>query len=265
MHETLGDGYITESGKRIYADEDLGIGRDATQFRHQEANSFQEEIANVIRSEGITLNAPDEAISSMNQLNSAITQKINNGVSAEAALRIAGDNTLAAIIAALTSTSVANSSTVAGAKVTNALDNLKVMIESLRDELVTPSTPLPIAVGPGAVWNDAGSWVKYRTFGVSSPVIMMWGKINGQITITASNIIDLQVQSLGGIWTGKTLSFLYGATHGFLGSGFESIKMFTPPASIGLRFERLANYLGSHPFPLATGMEIPFSILGHVQ
>ncbi|MFA7135600.1 MAG: hypothetical protein WC125_07035 [Bacteroidales bacterium] len=80
MHETYGDGYIIVNGKRVYADEDPGV-RDATQFRFNEANSFQEEIANVIRAEGITLNDHSEDISQMNQLNTAIDNKVSNEAS----------------------------------------------------------------------------------------------------------------------------------------------------------------------------------------
>lgn len=88
MHETLGDGYVVDGGKRVYADEDPGV-RDATQFRHEEANSFQEEIANVIRSEGYSLNSPTETIAQMNQLNTAIDKKVNDGDAAEASARAA--------------------------------------------------------------------------------------------------------------------------------------------------------------------------------
>ena len=117
MHETMGDGYITDGGKRVFADEDLGSGRDATQVRHQEANSWQEEIANVIRSQGITLNNSSELISQMTQLNQAIDSK----VAAEAALRAGGDSTqqsfttaqiaiVNAVIAALKTSEIANDS-----------------------------------------------------------------------------------------------------------------------------------------------------------
>ncbi len=106
MHETLGNGYVTDpvGSQRIYDDENPPT-RPATQLRHQEANSFQEEIANVIRATGAALNSPSETIQQMNQLNTAIDAKdtvvANNAaanLATEQAARIAGDANLQAQI-----------------------------------------------------------------------------------------------------------------------------------------------------------------------
>lgn len=90
MHRTLGDGYITDAGKRLFADEDLGSGRDATQLRHEEANAWQEEISSVIEAEGYTLNSPTELVSQMNQLNTAINKKVDDRVDAHLHTGVAG-------------------------------------------------------------------------------------------------------------------------------------------------------------------------------
>jgi len=75
MHRTEGDGYIEVSGKKYFADEDPP-SRDATQLRHQEANAYQEEIAQAIEAEGITLNTGSETYAQMNQLDTAIWQRV---------------------------------------------------------------------------------------------------------------------------------------------------------------------------------------------
>lgn len=124
MHETLGDGYVEDGGKRVYADENPATGREATQFRHQEANSFQEEIANVIRDAGITLNSAGETISQMNQLNTAITQKIN---AAKAAMQV--------IINALTTDDIINESGVSGGSCSDVLNFLADDINTLQSAL----------------------------------------------------------------------------------------------------------------------------------
>jgi hypothetical protein len=105
MHRTYGDGYVEVGGKRLYADENLGSGRDATQVRHEEMNAFQEEIASVIEAEGLTLNAPSEPIASMDQMNTAINNKLK-------------------------SSRVTNQSVVPGANITAALDNLQAAISA---------------------------------------------------------------------------------------------------------------------------------------
>lgn len=135
MHRTLGDGYVVDGGKRIYADEDIGIGRDATQVRHQEANSFQEEIASVIEAESFTLNPPTETLVQMTQLNTAIDKKVSDeadwriaGDAAEAVARAGGDSALSGTISALTSDDIANGSSVVGVNTSDALDTLNAAI-----------------------------------------------------------------------------------------------------------------------------------------
>lgn len=148
MHETLGDGYIVDGGKRIFADEDIGTGRDATQLRHQEANAWQEEIANVIRSTGVSLNAASETIAQMTQLNTAINQKISVLQSALQGQITANKNSidghtvdianseaeitalnvglydLTVAVSSLTADSITNDSGVSGTKVKDALNTL---------------------------------------------------------------------------------------------------------------------------------------------
>lgn len=161
MHETLGDGYITDGGKRIYADEDIGTGRDATQFRHQEANSFQEEICNVIRSAGIILNSASETVGQMVQLNQAIDQKISvsgaglqsqitsndNDIAQHTAEIQINSDSIAALdlsvvdinnyLAALVASQVNNDSSVTGSKVKDALNTLKSSITALVASAIT--------------------------------------------------------------------------------------------------------------------------------
>ena len=110
MHRTIGDGYIVDGGKNVYADEDLGSGRDATQVRHQEMNAFQEEIANVIESEGASLNSPSESIASMTQLNGAINNKLKTD-------------------------RIANQSSVPGSTATAALNSLKSVNDTQQSTL----------------------------------------------------------------------------------------------------------------------------------
>lgn len=112
----------------IYRDENPP-SYDATQLRHQEMNAIQEEICNVIRAEGYSLNTDAEVIGAMTQLNTAISNKMfadrivnNSGVSGsfvDDAL-----DQLDADILALTSDDIANSSSVSGTNVSDALDNL---------------------------------------------------------------------------------------------------------------------------------------------
>lgn len=111
MHRTQGDGFILDpvGNFPIYADEDPP-GRDATQLRHQEANSFQEEICNVIIAEGISLNAANESIQQMNQLNQAIEAK---------------DQEIHDRIDNLDSDDIANGSSVTGTTVSDALNWLE--------------------------------------------------------------------------------------------------------------------------------------------
>lgn len=135
MHRTMGDGYIVESGKRIYADE-APPTRDATQLRHQEMNAIQEEICTVVESEGYSLNADTESLAQMNQMNTAINKKVTDAVTLEAIARANADGIEASSRAAadavlqnqidnLDSTDIFNVSSVAGSKVTDALNQLQ--------------------------------------------------------------------------------------------------------------------------------------------
>jgi len=99
MHRTEGDGFKVDpiGGQNVFADEDPPI-RDATQLRYQEANTYQEEIANVILHAGMSLNTAAETIQQMVQLRDAINSLIAAQVSAEAAIRLAADDALALLI-----------------------------------------------------------------------------------------------------------------------------------------------------------------------
>lgn len=196
MHETLGDGFVVDGGKRVYADEDPGV-RDATQFRHQEANSFQEEIANVIRSVGITLNSPTETIAQMNQLNQAIDQKdgvnlyaaqqyTDIGVGNEAATRAAADTNLQSQITNLDSGDVANASSVTGAKVTDALNTLLASISTsiprgyIDGYQLGGGGGVNMSVGAG-IARDSGDSLIIQSSGMTKNISAAWvqGNSNG--------------------------------------------------------------------------------------
>ena len=123
MHRTLGDNYDIVDGKRVYRDEIPGVA-PPTQVRHEEMNALQEEISRVIEAAGFSLNAGTEAISDMDQMNTAIDSKI--GV--EGAVRAAADTALSAAIAALNASDINNDSGVSGTNVDDALDNLDTAI-----------------------------------------------------------------------------------------------------------------------------------------
>lgn len=84
MHRTIGDSFGTSGGKNIFRQEIPSVS-DATQVTYDTMNALQEEIANVIEAEGLSLNSASETIASMTQLNSAINLK----VAAEATARSA--------------------------------------------------------------------------------------------------------------------------------------------------------------------------------
>jgi len=129
MHRTLGDGYIEVNGKRLYADEDLSSGRDATQVRHEEMNSLQEEICNVIEAEGLTLNSPSESISSMNQLNTAINNKLKTD-------------------------RIVNQSSISGSNLTNVLNSIKSVNDTQQSAISTQASA--IGALQGAIGTVSG-------------------------------------------------------------------------------------------------------------
>jgi len=85
-HRTIGDSYGTSGTKRVYREESPG-NWDATQLKAEDANQFQEEIANIIEDAGLSLNSPGEPIASMNQASGVI----QGYVAAEAFTRNAND------------------------------------------------------------------------------------------------------------------------------------------------------------------------------
>ena len=158
MHRTQGDGFIIDPVGLfpVFADESPPT-RDATQVRHEEANSWQEEICNVILSEGFALNADSESIQQMIQLNTAIDKKdtdLQTSILAVVSLLGSDDITndsfvsgttttdaleelwnkidgLDIVVSGLDSDDIDNASTVSGLRVTNALDALKFTIDNI--------------------------------------------------------------------------------------------------------------------------------------
>lgn len=250
MHETLGDGYITDGGKRVFADEDLGSGRDATQVRHQEANSWQEEIANVIRSEGITLNDPSELISQMTQLNQAINAK----VAAEAALRVGGDNSqqafttsqialVNAVITALKASEIANDSSITGASVQLALNWIlgQLTLLSAQEDGVK-SSGIPITVISPSVWTPSGGGGRiYWKKSVNGKFVKLWGYLQGTITVASTTVIDIILDASFDAaftgWTGGTdLKSESIASAVLGGSANQLMRLYqTPSSPAGIR------------------------------
>lgn len=89
MHRTDGDSYGLNGSDHVYRQESVG-SYEATQLTYDAMNAIQEEIANVIEAQGITLNSSSEAFGDMDQLNDAIDDKILN----EAVTRAAADSSL---------------------------------------------------------------------------------------------------------------------------------------------------------------------------
>lgn len=123
MHRTLGDSYGTSGTKRIYRAEVPGVS-PPTQVRHEEMNSLQEEICNVIEATGASLQAGTEAIDDMDQLNTAIDYKVTQ----EAIARASADSAINATISGLAASDIDNDSSVGGATVMVALNTLQSSI-----------------------------------------------------------------------------------------------------------------------------------------
>lgn len=100
----------------VYRDENPPT-YDATQGRHTEMNAIQEEIANVIRAEGIVLNTDTETVAQMTQLNAAINHK-------------------------LTGANIINDSGMAGATIQNALNDAAVSFNAIDVQLAADSADL---------------------------------------------------------------------------------------------------------------------------
>jgi len=198
MHRTIGDGYIVEDGKNIYADEDPGV-RDATQVRHEEMNAIQEEICNVITDEGFSLNAPTESLNQMNQLNTAIDQKLGLAILSEANARATGDaNEAAARISAddglqiqidnLTSTDISNTSGVPGTKITDALEDLQSQITGI-GALVSPKYFIE-----GCGWSRADDTFMYKLLFKQGVAIDSTGTV--LLTMPGSGAFEKRMQRL---------------------------------------------------------------------
>jgi len=122
MHRTEGDGFKVDpiGGQNVFADEDPPI-RDATQLRYQEANTYQEEIANVILHAGMSLNTAAETIQQMVQLRDAI-----NSLIAAQALVLSGiiDDHIDDATDAHDASAISNDSGVVGTDVADVLAGL---------------------------------------------------------------------------------------------------------------------------------------------
>jgi len=138
MHYTEGDGAFDDpvAGHKVFKDEDPPVS-EATQLRHEEANTYQEEIANVIIHAGMSLNGGAESIAQMIQLRQAIVTLITNAVAAEASIRSAADVAISAVIAALKASDIDNDSGISGANVKNALDTIDANLTTLFSNDVT--------------------------------------------------------------------------------------------------------------------------------
>lgn len=133
MHRTEGDGFIVDpiGGFNVYKDEDPPAS-DATQLRFQEANTFQEEIVNVILAAGLSLNSAGETVQQMTQLRDAINILIGN----EANLRAIADDSLQAQIDFLDTDAIINNSTIIGTYLTDVLEELNDDIEEMDSDKV---------------------------------------------------------------------------------------------------------------------------------
>lgn len=127
MHYTTGDGKLFDptAGHDIFADEDPPT-RDATQLTHELANALTEEVANVILSTGVSLNASSESIAQMTQLLTAIDKKDTDSAAA-----------LQVIIDALKASDIANDSGVTGSTVKDGLDDLDSRVSSNSSNIAT--------------------------------------------------------------------------------------------------------------------------------
>jgi len=186
MHRTFGDGYVLIGGKRLYADEDLGTGRDATQVRHEEMNALQEEICNVIEAEGLALNSPSESVSSMNQMNTAINNKLK-------------------------SNRITNQSSVTGANVSGALNSLQSQIDAeegrndTQDTLIAANTvtnhmslqEFPNRIFDLAPVRDLVFWPS-QTKSTRPGLQLEWCALEGNAGVNDDFTIDLQ-SLVGGI------------------------------------------------------------------
>lgn len=151
----------------VYRDQSLG-SYNATQLRHQEMNAIQEEIANVIRGEGIPLQTDAEAANTMFQLETAINNKLK-------ASRIQNDSTIPGAYVDdafnnLSSDDIANDSGVSGVDVSDALDQLDTDIGALgTDDITNDSLNVPGTTASNAI-DDLGVRQIYD---------QQWGKTEG--------------------------------------------------------------------------------------
>ena len=177
MHRTNGDSKGTGVGKYdgsidVYRDENPG-SYDATQLRAEEMNAIQEEIANVIRGEGISLQTEAETFAQMFQLETAINTKLaanritNTSSVPGGAVDDALDN-LDAKIDALDSDDIANVSAVSGALVSDALDQLDSDIGALDTYDIADS------VGVGPLLSDTIDDHESRLLTVEDTFSSLW-------------------------------------------------------------------------------------------
>ena len=267
MHRTEGDGFITDpiGGQNVFADEDPPA-RDATQLRYQEANAYQEEIANVIIGAGIALNASSESIQQMVQLRDAI----NALIAVESGDRVIGDNNQQAytlgqisavngVIAALTGNNIGDDSAWATSSVRDALNIILSRINSLganEDGVQVAMGPALKPIGaPGITWTDSGSWVRWKK-SYSGKRVEFWGLMYGSVGVAGMGHLEMDLPNLSSDFTGWGGSSSLGG--GNVVSAWDSAgpKLITiEPLSYSIATLRFVDYResgGSHLIPVGT-------------
>ena len=278
MHRTEGDGFITDpiGGQNVFADEDPPA-RDATQLRYQEANAYQEEIANVILAAGASLNAPSESIQQMVQLRDAINTLIASAVSAEAALRTSGDanvtsyvnsqiSAVNAVIAALNASNIADDSAWGLTTVYAVLNQIKLQLiangATANYQFFSPAT-LTLVPASGSSWVDAGSKV-YMKRPYGSKFLQMWGSISGTIGTAPMENISFDLTNLHADFAGWGGAI--GSTWANMAQGYSTGPLIiavqnTPTSPVSISFQDYRNSGGSNKIPMG-GFSCQFNWVG---
>ena len=206
MHRTEGDGYIVDSGKKVFADENPPV-RDATQLRHQEANAWQEEICNVIEAESIVLNLGSENISEMIQLNTAIDKKImtlSDSVDTDI-------QNILWVLNALKASNITNDSNINGTKVKDALNWISNYLNSLAANQVINNSNIV-----GTNLQDALNTIKNTIDSLKASDITNDSSVNGTKVkdaldnlANAQDVTTVKVGSAQILWSGVATGSVY--------------------------------------------------------
>lgn len=232
MHRTEGDGLLVDpvGGQNVFDDEDLPT-RNATQLRHEEANAYQEEIANVIIAEGLSLNAATETIQQMTQLNQAIDIK----VASEASARDSADDVL--------QTNINANTTAIGTNVTN-ISGHETRLDNLELDWTQITSGFDIDCSDAATFTDVSSEIRF--FITNSLRLEIFGVLDGTVDIACGSIY-LNLKATAAALSG--LSVIQGIANGwgFHGGTTEQIKIEADegalplPVGLGYVFNRLDN------------------------